>query len=197
MVRHLEYWTFCNSTDVITGYLFFLPNGILWGFKKPLVFFSFATIDSVSYTSILQRTFNLNIAARPASSNADPQEFEFSMVDQADFAGIDAYVKRHNLEDASMAEDRRAKKLNINAPRGQKGEDAEDGGEEESELQKANREVEMQADEDDDESDDENFDPGSEGESEGSGTDDDESEDEAQGGKDAGGDNDEDEDEEM
>lgn len=153
------------------GFLFLLPNGIFWGFKKPLEFFAFDSIDSVSYTSVLQRTFNLNIAAR-ATTDADPQEFEFSMVDQADFAGIDDYVRRHELQDASMAEQRRAKKLNIN---GLKAGDAEQEGVNEGELEKAAREAE---DLDDEEEDDENFDPGSEGESEGSGSGSEEDEDE-------------------
>ncbi|KAI9872599.1 MAG: hypothetical protein M1830_001426, partial [Pleopsidium flavum] len=97
------------------GFLFFLSTGIVWAFKKPLTFFSFDTIDSVSYTSVLQRTFNLNITTRTCSlPTDDKQEFEFSMLDQADFAGIDGYVKRHGLQDASMAEERRARKLNIN-----------------------------------------------------------------------------------
>lgn len=148
------------------GFLFFLPSGIVWGFKKPLEFFAFDSIDSVSYTSVLQRTFNLNIAAR-ASADIEPQEYEFSMVDQADFAGIDSYVKRHGLQDASMAEQRRAKKLNINGIKAEK--DDQDRGEEiEGELQKATREA--QDLEDEEEEDDENFDPGSEGESEGEGS---------------------------
>jgi hypothetical protein len=127
---------------------------------------------------VLQRTFNLNISTRAsgAGDRGPDQEVEFSMVDQVDFAGIDAYVKRHGLQDASMAEQRRAKKLNIN---GLKGEEADGGGQRESELEKAAREADGQAagaeDEgDEDEEDDENFDPGSEGESEGSGTSDEE-----------------------
>ncbi|KAM0795068.1 hypothetical protein BDR22DRAFT_624231 [Usnea florida] len=146
------------------GFLFLLPNGIFWGFKKPLEFFSFDAIDSVSYTSVLQRTFNLNIAARIAA-DAEPQEFEFSMIDQADFAGIDEYIRRHELQDASMAEQRRAKKLNVNGVKGD-GVAEEGMDQEEGELQKAAREAEDLEDEEDDE----NFDPGSEGESEGSGS---------------------------
>lgn len=148
------------------GFLFLLSTGILWGFKKPLEFFPFDVIESISYTSILQRTFNMNIAFR--SSNQDNiQEFEFSMIDQADFGGIDDYVKRHRLQDASMAEQRRAKKLNVN---GVKGNEASQGGEEQEEgdLEKARREAE---DLEDEEEEDQNFDPGSEGESEGSGSD--------------------------
>lgn len=107
------------------------------------------------------------------------------MIDQADYPGIDAYIKKHGLQDASLAEERRAKRLNINAPRG--GDGADDGSgandegvpqaeEEESELQKAQRELEnQQADEEDEEEDD--YDPGSEGESEGSGSSSEEEED--------------------
>ena len=156
------------------GFLFFLPTGILWGFKKPLIFFSFDSIDSVSYTSVLQRTFNLNINARGSSSKSEPQEYEFSMIDQAEFANIDAYVKRHQLQDASMAEQRRAKKLNVNGVKGEKdGQDQADGP---GELEKAAQEA-GDLEDDDEEEDDENFDPGSEGESEGSGTSDEEEDD--------------------
>ena len=147
------------------GFLFLLSSGIVWGFKKPLEYFAFDSIDSVSYTSVLQRTFNLNVAVR-TSEDANVQEFEFSMIDQADFAGIDAYVKRHQLQDASMAEQRRAKKLNINGVKAAEvaeGTDDQEGGE----LEKARREAEEIEDEEEEE--DENFDPGSEGESEGSG----------------------------
>ena len=152
------------------GFLFFLSTGIVWGFKKPLAFFAFDTINSISYTSVLQRTFNLNIGTRTPGD--ETQEIEFSMIDQVDFAGIDAYIKRHELQDASMAEQRRAKKYNVNKVKGEEvGEDDETGP---SELEKAQKEVVeaegAQRDDDDDEEDDENFDPGSEGESEGSGT---------------------------
>lgn len=152
------------------GYLFLLSTGILFAFKKPLLFFSFDTIESVSYTSVLQRTFNLNILARPRNgSEEDNVEFEFSMIDQADYSGIDGYIKRHGLQDASLAEARRAKVYNVNGGKnnedGAAAAEATTGGEEESELQKAQRELEDQEDEEE-----EDYDPGSEGESEGSGS---------------------------
>ncbi|KAL9008850.1 MAG: hypothetical protein Q9173_006070, partial [Seirophora scorigena] len=173
------------------GYLFLLPDGIVWGFKKPLAFFPFHAITSISYTSVLQRTFNLNLTttttinsapnSNPNSENATT-EIEFSMIDQADFAGIDAYIRRHGLHDASMAEQRRAKKLNVNGANNKKGgegdDDAAENGDGEGELQKAAREAEEM--EDAEEEEDENFDPGSEGESEGSGSSD--SEEEGEGG---------------
>jgi hypothetical protein len=151
------------------GYLFFLSTGILFGFKKPLLFFSFAAISSISYTSVLHRTFNLNIAVRVNEVGGTmEEEFEFSMLDQADFAGIDGYVKRHSLNDASMAASRRAKKFDVNTASSQQqnsnaAADGED--EEETELEKAQRELE---DREDDEEED--YDPGSEEDSDGSGS---------------------------
>ncbi|KAI7220485.1 Rtt106-domain-containing protein [Hortaea werneckii] len=171
------------------GYLWFLSTGILFGFKKPITFFPFTSIDSISYTSVLQRTFNLVVAARddppPHQTDEAPEpeakEIEFSMLDQQDFAGIDEYVKRHGLNDASMAAQRRAKMYNVNKEK--KG-DGEEGGEgsgtgegEESELQKA--EQQLQDDEDEEEEDY----VASGGESEGEGESSDE---EGEGGEDAG-----------
>ncbi|OAP60898.1 hypothetical protein AYL99_05900 [Fonsecaea erecta] len=162
------------------GYLFFLNNGIFFGFKKPLSFFAFEDVESISYTSVLQRTFNLNIVYR-ASSVADGgahhgdaaiQEVEFSMLDQADFPGIDAYIKRHGLQDASLAESRRAKKLNA-ATHGkgaiQNGDgggdvEGEEGDDTRTELEKAQQQLEDEEDEEE-----EDYDPGNDGESEGSG----------------------------
>ena len=145
------------------GYLFFLATGIFFGFKKPLAFFPFDSIHSISYTSVLQRTFNLNISVQ-LPDQGKIKESEFCMIDQADFAGIDAYIKRHGLHDASLAESRKAKKLNINGVTrvGDTGA-AEEAGEE-SELHKAQQDIEDAEDEEEDD-----YNPGSEGSSDGSG----------------------------
>ncbi|KIW67251.1 hypothetical protein PV04_06516 [Phialophora macrospora] len=157
------------------GYLFFLSNGIFFGFKKPLAFFAFDDVESISYTSVLQRTFNLNIAYRTSSADgvdADAkaiQEVEFSMLDQADFAGIDEYVKRHGLQDASLAEARRAKKLTNAKPNSAQNADPapEEGedGDSRTELEKAQQQLDDEEDEEE-----EDYDPGSDGESDGSGS---------------------------
>ncbi|KAI9793509.1 MAG: hypothetical protein M1816_007941 [Peltula sp. TS41687] len=158
------------------GFLYFLSTGIFWGFRKPLLFFSFVEINTISYTSVLQRTFDLVISITTSNTTAAAvgdddtgedltQEYTFSMIDQEDFSAIDEYIKRHGLHDASMAEERRAKILGINGPvEGNKGED---------ELRNGEVELQEHAQDDDDEDEDEegeDYDPGSEGESEGSGT---------------------------
>lgn len=180
------------------GYLFFVSSGIVWAFKKPLALFTFDNIESISYTSVLQRTFNLVITTMPDQNTGEKEDVEFSMLDQADFAGIDEYIKRHNLNDASMAADRRAKKLNINgkpkgdaATNGEAGNDVEeDQGdeEEETELQKAERELQDEEDELE-----EDYDPGSEGDSDGEASSSG-SEDGAEGGEDEEMEEDEEED---
>ncbi|KAK3673752.1 hypothetical protein LTR78_006305 [Recurvomyces mirabilis] len=155
------------------GYLFFLSNGIVFGFKKPLAYFPFSAVNAISYQSVLQRTFNLVISIQEETS-AEAKDIEFSMLDQADFAGIDEYIKRHGLNDASMADERRAKAYNVNKEKKRTDVDpdapAVAGGEEQSELQKA--EQQMQDEEDEEEEDY----VASGGESEGEGDDSDEGE---------------------
>ena len=155
--------------------MFFTRVGIIWGFKKPLAFFDFSSINSVSYTAVLRNTFNLVIKTLT-------EEIEFGMLDQLDYAGINDYVQVHGLQDASMALERRAKKLNVNPPaenqNGTNGAVTGTGEEEETELQKAERLLQQEEDEDEDEED---YDPGSEGESEGEGTDDSEDEEGGEG----------------
>ena len=154
------------------GYLFFLSTGIFFGFKKPLAFFPFSSVESISYTSVLQRTFNLVITALEPGTT-ETKEVEFSMLDQADFTRIDDYVKRHGLNDASMATERRAQAYNVN-----KEKHADAGGSvgdstqgQESELQKAE-----QALQDAEDAEEEDYEV-SGGESDGEGENSDESED--------------------
>lgn len=159
------------------GYLFFLENGILWGFKKPILFLPFKDIASVSFTNVLQVTFSLAIEIQNGTDE-DTEELEFSMIDQQDYNSIGAYVTEHSLQDRSMAEQRKGKIL-LAENRAKKNADGEpngDAGNDISELAKAQQEVEqgMQDDEDEDEED---YDPGSEGDSEGSGSSDDDNDD--------------------
>lgn len=85
------------------GYLYFMRHGILWAFKKPLLYFSFTLIESVAYTSITKRTFDLAVSVKDGGS------FEFGMIDQEEYLGVDTYIKAHCLNDASLAEQRKAK----------------------------------------------------------------------------------------
>ncbi|XXG97260.1 hypothetical protein Hte_003556 [Hypoxylon texense] len=172
------------------GFLFFLENGVLWGFKKPLLFIPLDKIAAISYTSVLQRTFNMVVEVFTGENGDDEatEEIEFAMLDQEDYGGINEnYVARHGLQDRSMADQRKAKRQLAENAKGKKGTDegeqanghADENGM--TELERAQMEAEQQLQEDEDE-DEEDYDPGSEGESEGSGTSsDDDDDDEAQG----------------
>ncbi|KAK6339105.1 hypothetical protein TWF696_009889 [Orbilia brochopaga] len=88
------------------GFLFFLKDSIIWGFKKPLYCLQFDAIESSSYSSITQRTFSLTIRTLEQFGG---KEIEFSIIDQAEHPAIDDYLRRNQLKDASMSEARRAK----------------------------------------------------------------------------------------
>ncbi|KAK4641385.1 hypothetical protein QC761_502380 [Podospora bellae-mahoneyi] len=177
------------------GYLFFLPTGILWGFKKPIVFLPLDRIVALSFTSVLARTFNIVVELDVDESGNVEKEIEFGMLDKEDFEGINAnYVQRHGLADKSMAENRKAKRelAENNKTTGEEnGADGTGEGEAENaqtagmtELEKAQWEAEQRLQDEEDE-DEEDYDPGSEGESEGSGTSSEEEDDEdAEGGED-------------
>lgn len=171
-----------------------MENGVVFVFKKPLAFFPFASIDSISYTSVLQRTFNLVITTADAAGG-EQKEIEFSMLDQADFAGIDEYIKRHGLNDASMAAERRAKKYDVNKEKKVEGEEGVngEGGEDDgrTEIEKAEQALQDEEDEEEEdyeasggESDGEGEDTDDEEEGEGEGGGDDEEMEDAEGGDD-------------
>ncbi|KAG6000063.1 hypothetical protein E4U21_005987 [Claviceps maximensis] len=182
------------------GYLFFLENGILWGFKKPLILIPLNRIAAISYTNILQITFNMVVEVFSAIDGEPNEEFEFGMLDQQDYGGIDDFIKRNGLQDRSMAEQRKAK-LQLAENRASKkssGGDAQPDddagaadGDEKTELEKAHLEAEQQIQDDEDE-DEEDYDPGSDDDSDGSGE---SSEDDE--GDEQDGDEDEDEDEDQ
>lgn len=188
------------------GYLFFLPTGVLWGFKKPLLFLPLDRVVALSYTSVLQRTFNMVVEVDLGADGAT-EELEFSMLDQEDYAGISQnYVAKHRLQDRSMAEQRKAKReLAENAKKGGAGEGGgDDGGEGAggdgapdgddglTELERAEKEAEQRLQDEEDE-DEEDYDPGSDGDSEGEGSSS-EDDDDNSGGE---GEGDEDEDEDL
>ncbi|KAG5927070.1 hypothetical protein E4U42_002657 [Claviceps africana] len=155
------------------GYLFFLENGILWGFKKPLIFIPMSRVAAISYTNILQITFNMVVEVF-ASDGEPNEELEFGMLDQQDYGAIDDFVKRNGLQDRSMAEQRKAKlqlaenRASKKGSDGTQPDDAAAGADDKTELEKAHLEAEQQMQDDEDE-DEEDYDPGSDGDSDGSG----------------------------
>lgn len=90
------------------GLLFFLPNHIFFGFKKPLLLYPLQSIISVSYSCITRSTFNVVIKFIDSSTSV-PTDVEFSMIDQSLYEQINQYVTMKSLHNDSMAEKRKAK----------------------------------------------------------------------------------------
>ncbi|KAI8981791.1 hypothetical protein BDF20DRAFT_817287 [Mycotypha africana] len=101
------------------GFLFFLPTGILYGFKKPTLFFPISILASTVFTNITQRTFDMILILKPncrilGSSGFKPtmegeqESVAFSMLEQPEYDGINAYIKKLRINDQSMAEERKA-----------------------------------------------------------------------------------------
>lgn len=184
------------------GFLFFLPTGILWAFKKPLLFLPLDRIVAVSYTNVLRTTFNMVVeldTEGPSDGGGTVEkEVEFGMIDQEDYQGIDdTYVRRHGLADRSMAEQRKAKRELVEntkkAPADVEGDaSAEGGADGMTELERAQQEAEQRLQDEEDEME-EDYDPGSDGDSEGEGE---SSEDEDDDDDEVEGDYDEDEEDE-
>lgn len=89
------------------GVLYFLPNNIIFGFKKPILFYESKDIKSITYSSITRITFNVTLLVR--KPDGEEERIEFSMIDQSEFSKIDLYVKAKEVEDNSMAEELKAK----------------------------------------------------------------------------------------
>ncbi|KOS20251.1 Histone chaperone [Escovopsis weberi] len=185
------------------GHLFFLENGLLWGFKKPLIFIPMDRIAAVSFTNVLTVTFNMVVEVFAGDGDAT-EEFEFGMLDQQDYRGIDNYVRLNRLQDRSMAEQRKGKlQLAENkGPKKKQQADELDGGGEAmatddqpddglTELERAQREAEQKLQDEEDE-EEEDYDPGSDDDSDGSGSSSDEDSDDDDEGGEAANDDDDD-----
>ncbi|KAG2173836.1 hypothetical protein INT43_005256 [Umbelopsis isabellina] len=154
------------------GYLFFLPGGIFYGFKKPTLFFRLSDLYTSSIHDVTQRTFNLTLTMsngkyplgiaqdvrRGSEGDEESEEgpsYEFSMLDQTEYGVIDAYIKKHRINDNSMSEQRKAPlpKLQPDELGYEEDEEGEENGAKAGQTQ-----VKKPVDDDDDENDN-NFQP--------------------------------------
>ncbi|CAD6642172.1 HN1_G0010540.mRNA.1.CDS.1 [Saccharomyces cerevisiae] len=165
------------------GTLYFLPDHIIFGFKKPILLFDASDIESITYSSITRLTFNASLVTK------DGEKYEFSMIDQTEYAKIDDYVKRKQMKDKSMSEELKAKSKS-------KGQATDGTADQPSILQEATRQMQDEKKagmfSDDDEENDQNFEAESDL-SDGSGQ---ESSDGAEDGEEAEEDDEEDDEEE-
>lgn len=145
------------------GFLFFLPTGILFGFKKPTLFFPIAHLASNVITNITQRTFDLTLTLKPGchvlgtagfrtTKEGDDNTVQFSMIEQSEYGGIEAYAMKLEINNQSMAEERKAVS--------KKSEDNYSEDDEQSDLKgKGKVTTTEQENEEDSEENDEDFEP--------------------------------------
>ncbi|KAJ3125097.1 hypothetical protein HK098_000599 [Nowakowskiella sp. JEL0407] len=91
------------------GFLYFLKTGLLFGFKKPILYLRFDEIEEVVVSGVLSRTFNLVVLLRGKSGeslgkkvkvektgkggNDDYVEtIEFSMIDSSEIDAVRGYI---------------------------------------------------------------------------------------------------------
>ncbi|CAO3635574.1 unnamed protein product [Mucor hiemalis] len=152
------------------GFLFFLPTGILFGFKKPTLFFPISSLASTVITNITQRTFDLTLTMKPGSQilgssgfrttkEGDDDTVQFSMIEQSEYGGIEAYTKKSGVNDHSMAEERKAvvpSKKEDDEKKATKGDEDEDSEENDEDFQPSdddNEPLEYDTDADEEEAD--------------------------------------------
>lgn len=108
------------------GTLYFLPQHVLFGFKKPVLLFHSSEIKTITYSLITRVTFNVTFHIETENIS---ESVEFSMIDQQDYSKIDSYIQLKDVLNNSMAEELKAKsskKLNDEFEDGQYEDNAED-----------------------------------------------------------------------
>lgn len=86
------------------GTLYFLKDFLFFGFKKPLMLAMLAEVESVSFTLVTSRTFNLVVKL------LDDSQHEFEKIDHKYYEMILEYINANDLNDESLAEERKAKR---------------------------------------------------------------------------------------
>ena len=71
--------------------MYFLSSGILFGFKKPVLYFPIEEIHSMSVQTITGRTFCLVL------SSSNGESIEFDMIDTNEYQGISDYMSRFSI----------------------------------------------------------------------------------------------------
>lgn len=138
------------------GTLYFLPEHLLFGFKKPILVFESSDIESITYTSITRLTFNVNLVTKTG------EKYEFSMIDQSEYAKIDEYVKRKQVIDKSMSEELKAKSTYKTQQAGQGDPNAPSALKEAAQMMEGDNGMNgAEFPSDDDDEGDENFEAGS------------------------------------
>lgn len=125
------------------GLLYLLSDFLFFGFKKPLKLFLVAEIESISFTVVTSRTFNIVVKL------LDDSVHEFEKIPHDFHARILAFIDKNNLNDESLAEERKAKRQKTGPSALEEALDED--------KKHAEEEDDDEDDDDDDEEDDDDF----------------------------------------
>ncbi|KAG0262988.1 hypothetical protein BG011_009486 [Mortierella polycephala] len=162
------------------GTIYLLPTGILFAFRKPILFMRSDAIEAVGVHSVLSRTFDFEVvmdvnATSPEDLEGIPPENKdgrraigFGMVDTKEFGRMEEWIKKAGIRDRSLSEDLKAKdKAPATSSSTKKRDHSADDGEEDEADQGTGAggkslKMRSQADDDDDDEEDQDFAPESE-----------------------------------
>ncbi|KAG0206139.1 hypothetical protein BGX28_002359 [Mortierella sp. GBA30] len=157
--------------------IYLLPTGILFAFRKPLLFLPSKSIEAVGIHSVLSRTFDFEVVMDPNASSEDLEgvpvdskdgrrAIGFGMVDTKEFARMEEWIKKAGIRDRSLSEDLKAKDkapVTLNSKKRERtaddGDNDGDDGDTEATKGQGNKN-----DDDDDDEEDEDFAPESDDE---------------------------------
>ncbi|KAF8938525.1 hypothetical protein BGZ58_000717 [Dissophora ornata] len=105
------------------GTIYLLPTGILFAFRKPILFLRAEAMEAVGIHSVLSRTFDFEVVMRndadvvtledlegiPAENKEGKRAIGFGMVDTKEFARMEEWIKKAGIRDRSLSEDLKAK----------------------------------------------------------------------------------------
>lgn len=97
-----------DGTLIFTNKNEFNPSYFGFGFKKPIMLYSFDKVVSYSYSEITKYTFTIRFEINNTKKEKE-EVVEFSMIDQQYFAAIDDFLKMQDIDNNSFAENMKEK----------------------------------------------------------------------------------------
>ncbi|KAG0019183.1 hypothetical protein BGZ81_009883 [Podila clonocystis] len=154
-----------------------LPTGMLFAFRKPVLFLPTRSIEAVGVHSVLSRTFDFEVVMDTAVATVEDLDgmppvgkdgrmcVGFGMVDTKVFGKMEEWIAKSGIRDRSMSEDLKAKdKAPSSASKKRAAEDEGEDGEEGGVSQSKKRQQTETNDDDSDDEEDADFAPESEDE---------------------------------
>lgn len=159
------------------GTIYLLPTGMLFAFRKPVLFLPTASIEAVGVYAVLSRTFDFEVVMDQSVATAEDLEglppvgkdgrvsVGFGMVDTKVFGKMEEWIVKSGIRDRSMSEDLKAKdKGPSSGKKRERPADEEEEGEEGEASSSKKRQAETNDGDDSDDEEDQDFAPESDDE---------------------------------